>query len=102
MATFWVVTSYNNDDNYDADLIAIFLTKQAAIAKVIELISREYDGLESEELCELLEDWNGIRSNEPTSWVELRKVVDKKLNLHGECSGLDVLNYKIKQHVVSG
>lgn len=43
MLAYWVVIKYMIDDNYDAESIGIYSTREKAVNKVLQLIKKEYE-----------------------------------------------------------
>ena len=101
MEECWILIQYNNDDNYDAESIGMYSTKERAIKKVLKIIKKEFEECSKIDILELTEDWFEEEDNsEAPIWDDCCKIIKNKLAKECECYGFSYLSYKIKKHIM--
>lgn len=107
----WVVIQYNNDDNHDAETVGIFMSKDAAISKILLICEHDYTELKSNvgSLKEFIEtddrfddtyDIDDIIEN--WSWLNFKDVLMEECVRNEGCVGFSYLNYKLSYHKIQG
>lgn len=96
MTEVFALIQYNNDDDYDASVIALFRSKESAQQKLFKILKKEFDAIDNDD--EELED-RRFENIDDATWHGFKQILRPEVK-RGDCTGLSYLSYKIQKRTI--